>query len=191
MKKANSMNTQSLFFRIAEISLFLAILFCATSCKSDNDEFIDGPQSEEPTPKWEKNIEMYSHGKNKYVTFFPEKDWSLTIKYDNCKELKFYTPKYIGANPDYDGSQYWNWDNVWDDNNPDCIWTDRCRSTPYYRFEIVGNSVHVLLKGATKHPKPEHLYIGVEIDGKNRNEFHFYPEAEKDFVIGQTGYEKI
>lgn len=154
------------------------------SCDSDNkkeDDPVPEPEYMQWTANVELNVRVHYDGKRSYTIFFPPTDCSYEIKCTNFSELHFLRMDMLDEHPwpdepGYVPVHYWC---SWDRENVESIYDGKSVVTPYYSFEIKGNTLYANLKGGTVDPVPCRLIFGIKADDDHCDEFEFIPESDR------------
>lgn len=172
----------SIFF-LKVIIAVLVILF--VSCDSESKKEDDlAPESK--FMQWEANVELntkvYLTDKRMHTIYFPPSDCSYEIMCTNFSKLQFFGVDMIGehlwpSDPGYVPVDYWC---SWDRKNLGSIYDGKSVVTPYYSFEIRGNTLYANLKGGTVDPVPCMLTFGIKADDDHCETFRFIPESERN-----------
>lgn len=183
-----SSHLYSIVFRITILSV-LAVL--TVSCDSDSKKEED-PVPEPEFMQWTANVELNTkllyNGRQRHYIFFPLTDCSYEIKCTNFSELEFVEMRMIGATDisqsphPGDGTPEWPW--MTNPENTGSLSEGKVYS-PYYSFEIKGNTLYVNLKGGSTDRKPCELTFGLKADDDHCDEFEFIPENIRILEAGR------
>lgn len=168
--------------------LVVLLVSCDSESKKEDDPVIE-PVFMQWTADVELNTKILNNGRQRHYIFFPLTDCSYEIKCTNFSELEFVEMRMIGA-PDMsqcphpgDGTPEWPW--MTDPENTGSLSEGKV-SSPYYNFEIKGNTLYVYLKGGSTDRKPCELTFGLKADDDHCDEFEFIPENIRILEVGQN-----
>jgi len=176
---SNGYKSKYLYSRIFRPAILSILVAFVVSCDSGSEKE-DDPVPEPEYMQWTANVELNTKeimGEHNHTIFFPATDCSYEIKCTNFPELHFFMVGVVGEHPwpdepGYVPVEYWCSYRA----KVESIYDGKSVVTPYYSFEIKGNTLYANLKGGTVDPVPCKLVFGIKADDDHCDTFEFVPE---------------